>query len=80
VEADGDAVEVALPAGPADVAQGVGVAMGCVAPTAPTVMRTGTVPKAMAAARTATVRGIVRRAWSMLGSPVWLGSELNGGA
>jgi hypothetical protein len=68
-EADGDAE-----------AQGVGVAMGCVAPMAPTVMRMGTVPKAMAATRTATVRGIVRRAWSMLGSPVWLGSGPDGGA
>jgi hypothetical protein len=53
-----------------DGAQGVGVAaLGCVAPVAPTAMRTGTVAEAMAATRTATVRRIVRRAWSMLGLP-----------
>ena len=68
------------PAEPANVGQGVGVVVGCVAPMAPTVMKTGTAAEAMAATRTATVRGIVRRAWSMLGSPVWLGSELDGGA
>ena len=51
-EADGDAVT-----------QGVGVVVvGCVAPRAPTVIRTGMVPAPMAATRTATVRGIVRRA------------------
>jgi hydrogenase maturation factor HypE len=59
------------------VTHGAGVGMS--APTAPMATMTDVVAAAMAATRTAIARGIVRRAWSILGSPVRLGSGPVGG-
>ena len=83
-EAEADEVEEADEVDEATV-EGAGVlvthgaGVGVSAPTAPMATRTEVVAAARAATRTAIARGIVRRAWSILGSPVRLGSGPVGG-
>ena len=61
---EAEADEVTVEGAGVPVAHGAGV--GESAPTAPMATRTEVVAAAMAAPRTATARGIVRRAWSIL--------------